>query len=92
MKKILSLLVVSLLVSTTASAFSLGDVAVDSKTVKMQTCLTSEAKKAIAAGTITSENVEVKAAEIAGVCATSVSAEVNPEIVKLAVTTIKSLM
>ena len=92
MKKFLSLLAVSLLVSTTASAFSLGNVAADPKTLKLQACLTQEAKKELAKGTLTSANVEAKAAEIAAICAASTSMEVNPEVLKLATTTLKSLM
>ncbi len=92
MKKFLSLLAVALLFSTVASAFSLEDVATDSKTLKMQACLTKEAKKELVKGTLTSANVDAKAAEIAAVCAASASTEVNPELIKLATTTLKSLM
>lgn len=92
MKKFLSLLAVALLFSTTVSAFSLGDVATDPKTLKMQACLTKEAKKELAKGTLTSTNVEAKAAEIAAVCAASASTDVNPELIKLATSTLKSLM
>lgn len=91
MKKFVLLLAVAFLFSANASAFSLGDVA-DTGKVKMHTCLMDEAKSSLSKGTITSENVEKKAAEIAAVCAGSATAEVDPAAVKQAVEIIKALM
>lgn len=91
MKKLFSFLAVALLFSTTVSAFSLGDVA-DTGKIKMQTCMTDEAKKALAQGTLNSENLEKKAAEIASICAASASMEANPEAVKQAATILKSFL
>lgn len=92
MKNFLSILAVTLLVSTTASAFSLGDVTTDTKTLKMQACLAKEAQKELAKGTLASANIDAKAAEIAAVCAASTSMDVNPEVLKLATKALKSLL
>ncbi len=91
MTKFLSTMAVAVMVATSAQAFSLDGIA-NTKDAKMQTCMMSEAKKALTTGSVTSENVEKKAAEIAAVCAASESMDVDPAMVKSAAQILKSLM
>ncbi len=91
MKRFLSLLAVALLVSTTASAFSLGDVA-DTGKVKMKKCVMEQAKDEFMKGKVNSSNIEERAKVIVASCATASSVEASPDEVKAAVEVLNSLM
>lgn len=91
MTKILSVMAVAMMMATSALAFSLDGIT-NPKEAKLQTCMMSEAKKAIATGSVTSANVEKKAAEVAAICAASESMDVDPAMVKSAAQILKSLL
>lgn len=82
-----------ILLTGTAMAFGLPSVgSLDVNQAKLKTCMLEQAQQALAGGTLTKDNVETQAVEIAKSCATKSALKNDAATVKLATTVIKSLM
>ena len=83
----------AILLASSAMAFGIpSDASLDPKDAKLKACMSQEAQKALANGTLTKDNIESQATKIAQSCATKATVKSDNTTVQLATTVIKGLM
>ena len=83
----------TMLLTATAMAFDLPSApSLDTKEAQMKACMLQEAQQALTKGTLTKDNVDSQAAQIAASCASKNAVSSNPATVQLATTVIKGLL